>query len=143
MILAVDLLACALGGYKHVPEAFLMHPIDQEKYSVLSFLIAIIEMRTDWPAWCEVIGVRSWAHGRYPCPKCDLPLSRMITANYISQITLDSAPWGKYGQEQYLADVHRSTIVTRFPFDCCYFCFHVLNITFKLASLIVPLESLL
>ena len=58
MALAVDLLACAMGGYLHVPKELLMPGVDANKYSVLAFVIAVIEMRTDWPAWCEVVGVR-------------------------------------------------------------------------------------
>lgn len=122
MFLAVDLLACALGGYNHVPENLLMHKVDRDKYGVLAFLIAIIEIRTDWPAWCEVIGVRFWRHAKFPCPKCDLPLTRMLTTNYISQLTLSTGPWRKYGQEQYLADVEKSTVAT---------CFHLMAFAFK------------
>ena len=111
MALAVDLLACAMGGYLHVPKELLMPGVDANTYSVLAFVIAVIEMRTDWPAWCEVVGVRSWAHGIFPCPKCNCPLSKMITASCTTQVTIENGPWEKYGHEEYLADVARSTIV--------------------------------
>jgi hypothetical protein len=110
-MLAVDLLACARGGYKYVPKE-LWALEDQGKHTTLSFVIAIIEMRADWPAWNEVAGVRSWAHGRFPCPKCDLPLCKMITCGYVNRVTLHNGPWNEYRHEQYLADVKRSTVAT-------------------------------
>jgi hypothetical protein len=111
MTLAVDLLACARGGYKWVPKNIISSQIDQNKYWELVFLIAVIEIRTDWPAFCEVIGVRQWGHATYPCPKCNLTLQKMITTAYLSQVTVDSGPWKKYGQQEYLEDVKRSSIV--------------------------------
>ena len=127
MVLAVDLLACAMGGYVHVPNELLTFGVDVDKYSVLAFMIAVVEMRTDWPAWCEVIGVRTWAHARFPCPKCNCPLSKMVVAPCTSQITLENGPWEKYGQEEYLADVRRSTIVVwRMLIVCVLLHTHVL-----------------
>lgn len=123
LVLAIDLLACALGGYKFVHPEF-RALANHEAYDVLSFVVAVIELRADWPAWCEVSGVRSWAHSLFPCPKCDLPLARMTTAAYIHSVSVESGPWNKYGQQNYDADVGRSTIEALIHFAimllCCY-----------------------
>ena len=121
LCLAIDLLACAFGGYSCIPEELLLFGIDKDKYGVLGFILAIIEARADWPAWNEVVGVRSWSHGTYPCPKCDLPLHKMISAAYAGLVTIDSGPWEKYGHDQYLEDVKRSTIADSADFTSIHF----------------------
>jgi hypothetical protein len=109
--LAIDLLACVMGGYNSVPEG-LKSIIQNTVCSELLFVLAVIEMRADWPAWNEIAGVRSWAHATFPCPKCTLPLAMMITADKIGEISASNWPWSLYRHLNYMEDVQRSTIAT-------------------------------
>jgi hypothetical protein len=85
-----------------------------------AFVVVILEIRADWPAWAELAGIRIWAHGDYPCPKCDLSLQTISNAGYVAFVKLTSVPWASYGHNEYLRDIKRHSIESYSVF--MYFC---------------------
>jgi hypothetical protein len=40
-------------------------------------ILLVNEVRADWPAMCEVLGFRTWAHAAHPCFLCSCDKSGM------------------------------------------------------------------
>lgn len=96
-----DILLCALG-----------ESMDQGDLITVSFLVAILEMRSDWPAWTDFSGLRIWNHNRSPCPKCNIPRCLIASTTDWGLVSLTQMPWEEYGQQQYLEDIEKHRIVT-------------------------------
>ena len=76
----------------------------------MGFKIAVIETKSDWPAWCEVGGFRGWAHTWYPCACCSMRKSALAT---LEGITLEDGPWETWTREHYDMEVRRCMVVVR------------------------------
>ena len=111
LALAWDLGACAVGGHTSVDEYG--NQWDPGDLCILGFVLAVIEIRADWPAWCSLSGTRIWKHARFPCPKCDMPASMITNVSTLGLVTLTSGPWEPYLQKHYLEDVAKHKIVSR------------------------------
>ena len=67
--------------------------------SDLGFVICVVDITADWPAYLFATCFRHWNHNMHPCPLCDTTLSTMTS---LENITADSGPWNIFTQEQYL-----------------------------------------
>ena len=77
----------------------------------LQFVLAILELRADWPAWAAFVGIRTWSHHTFPCPKCDLRLSVLKDSTKQGAIRRGAAlPWTPYTHDDYLNDIARHSI---------------------------------
>ena len=110
LAIAWDLAACARGGHADGRNQFGQKDASLEAYAVLCFVIAVIELRADWPAWAEVAGIRIWKHAIFPCPKCDMRLVAITCNELIGQIKLNSQPWNGYTHEHYLQDIKKHSV---------------------------------
>ena len=103
LVLARDLVLCSSGD------------------SSLAFVLAILEFRADWPAWCELLGVRNWRHALAPCPKCDICFENMLQPSQVNSKITEN-----YTAQQYLQDVQKAKLA---PMLCgrrfCDTCFFV------------------
>ena len=73
----------------------------------LPVLLAVVECKADWPAWCDTAGLRQWSHNDYPCYCCDCPRHELSS---IHNITLDHGPWRTWSDDDYLQEVARCLI---------------------------------
>jgi hypothetical protein len=73
---------------------------------------AVVAIRGDWPAFCEVGGFRTWAHNRFPCFMCDCPRSRLRKVP--DNISPESAPWHDWTAAEHAAEVARCRVARRF-----------------------------
>ena len=64
----------------------------------------MLDIRADWPAYCEMSGMRIWGHKIFPCVCCDIPKIRMLE---YTRVSITEAPFEDYTQEQYLEDCKR------------------------------------
>jgi hypothetical protein len=120
LTLAWDLQACSLG--KHGPLNQYGKPRELSSNADLNFVIAVIEVRADWPAWTNLSGMRIWAHKVYPCPKCDSSVEMINNVSQWGLVTLNTGPWKPYQHHDYLADIRRHKIVFWF----CRYCYFIL-----------------
>ena len=67
--------------------------------SDLGFVICVVDITADWPAYLFATCFRHWNPNMHPCPLCDTTLSTMTS---LENITADSGPWNIFTQEQYL-----------------------------------------
>ena len=65
----------------------------------LGFVICVVDITADWPAYLFATCMRHWNHNMHPCPLCDIKLSDMKS---LENVTADSGPWNIFTQEQYL-----------------------------------------
>jgi len=78
----------------------------------LGFRIAVIQVRGDWPALCEMAGYRTWSHNVCPCFLCNIPKKSSAVTNNIG---LASAPWQRFTRAQYDAEVARCSVLVTIP----------------------------
>lgn len=78
----------------------------------MNIVLAVVEMRSDWPAFNEMSGTRTWSHARYPCPVCDCPLAGL---KQLGGITQESLPWNLYTHAGLLADIASHVIAPLWP----------------------------
>lgn len=86
------------------------------------FVVCVVEVRADWPAFCEIAGVRYWNHAIAGCPKCTIPHSMMISAEQIPSMTVDGSNWPAFTSEQYLATIKKCKIVACLGSSLDYWC---------------------
>ena len=65
----------------------------------LGFVICVIDITADWPAYLFAAAFRHWNHNVHPCPLCDIKLFAMLS---LDKVTPNSGPWNIFTQEQYL-----------------------------------------
>ena len=108
LTLAWDLIALAHG--EKMPYDYVGNYVEAlaEKYM---FVCCILDIRGDWPAWCEVAGLRTWAHGTFPCPKCNISKSLMIKCDPLP-INSNDLIWDQYTHEQYKKELADRVIAT-------------------------------
>ena len=64
----------------------------------LGFVIAVVEIRADWPGFVLPMGLRTCSHKSCPCPFCKTTKSNM---NDLSRLSLHSGPAQHYTNEEY------------------------------------------
>ena len=69
--------------------------------------VAILEIRADWPAWTDLIGVRQWSHKLAPCPCCDTSLARMFSN--LDLWVPNGCPFNVVAPQEYLALCNQSS----------------------------------
>ena len=122
LALAWDLKSCANGI---VPNADEYENRIERLAGQLMFVLAILEIRADWPAWAEFVGIRTWAHHTFPCPKCDMRLHRCIDSTIQGSIRRGSLPWTPYTHDDYLGDIKRHSIDVLLVAQFAYLIKHV------------------
>lgn len=80
----------------------------------LEFVIAVVGVDGDWPAWGKLMGVRLWNHALYPCTCCTVPQVDILS---MSNYTAVDGPWSNYTQMQYWIDVGNSKLETPFAIE--------------------------
>ena len=75
----------------------------------LGVVLAVVQIRADWPAYCQMFGMRQWSHKVCPCPYCDITQKDILKVP--AGVTLDVAPWQDFTQEQYDAELRRCSKV--------------------------------
>lgn len=75
----------------------------------LSQVLAVCEIRADWEALCDVMGLRRWQHNRYPCVICSCPRARWMD---FSGVSLDSGPADHWEPSDYVDEIARCKIET-------------------------------
>lgn len=109
LCIAWDLWNCAAGRLCQTDE----YGKQMERAEcILPFIVAVLELRCDWPAWNEMSGVRFWNHRSHPCPKCSISKALMHTCSFLGDIASGHEPHEKYGHQQYLEDIARSKVAT-------------------------------
>ena len=73
----------------------------------LGFRVAVIQLRGDWPAICEMVGHRTWSRGTFPCVFCDAPKSELSEFNNAG---LATSPWSGFGREEYEHELALRTV---------------------------------
>ena len=107
LALSWDLAALATGSerrldqYGHALETII---------GAATFIIVVLEIRADWPAWAELSGIRIWAHAIFPCPKCDMRKAAISNTVYVGFVKTTSTPWNSYRHQDYLNDIKRHSI---------------------------------
>ena len=104
----------ALGPFGEELDPLVHHQLLARREKGMQTILAIIDITGDWPAWCDVAGLRYWAHHTCPCPACDIKLKDMHLVNTINAITTEGGPWITYTHAEYLRDVSRHKIVSSF-----------------------------
>ena len=64
-------------------------------------------MRGDWPAICEFLGMRIWAHKLHPCLFCTTSKSEL---GQYEGVSIDDAPWSDYTRDNYDNEIAGCTI---------------------------------
>ena len=67
--------------------------------SELGYVICVVDITADWPAYLFAACLRHWNHSMYPCPLCDIKLASMMS---LDNITAKCGPWNVITQEMYL-----------------------------------------
>jgi hypothetical protein len=68
-------------------------------------ILVVIDIQSDWPAYVEVAGFRTWSHNKYPCCCCNVP--KMQLAN-LSGVTIFQGPWLEYTEDMYRDELQRN-----------------------------------
>jgi hypothetical protein len=71
--------------------------------------LAIVQLRGDWPAFCEVGGYRVWSHKTHPCFMCDSNLKSL--GKLVPNITVEDGPWKTWTPSDYDDEVGRCKMV--------------------------------
>jgi len=71
--------------------------------------LVLVDVKGDWPAFLELVGLRYWAHKQHPCPVCCCPLEKL---NDYAGYTLFSCPYPFYSHDMYIEDLKKATQVT-------------------------------
>jgi hypothetical protein len=50
----------------------------------------VVGMRADWPAACELLSFRMWAHLQAPCLLCDIRKAELTDPGYCKERALDN-----------------------------------------------------
>ena len=74
-------------------------------------VVARCEYRGDWPALCEICGLRNWKHKSKPCLCCEVDRDHLLS---IQDMTLDADldAYKAFTNEDYHAEVGRCRIVS-------------------------------
>ena len=86
----------------------------------LGFVICVVDITGDWPAYLFATCMRHWNHNMHPCPLCDVKLSDMRS---LENVTADSGPWNIFTQEQYLKLIASSKKAIWICGNLCLFVF--------------------
>ena len=86
----------------------------------LGFVICVVDITADWPAYLFATCMRHWNHSMHPCPLCDITLSDMTS---LENVTADSGPWNIFTQEQYLKLIASSKKAIWICSNLCLFVF--------------------
>ena len=70
----------------------------------MNIVIAVLELRGGWPAWCEVGGFRTWSHVQAFCCRCNLSLRSL---RHFDRITITEGPWHEWSDQDHNAEVTR------------------------------------
>ena len=65
----------------------------------------VVGMRADWPAACELLSFRMWAHLQAPCLLCDIRKAELTDPGYCKERALDNPPLKHYGAADYWRDL--------------------------------------
>ena len=76
----------------------------------MGIILAVTELRADLPGYTGPVGMRSTAHGMYPCPSCNIKKSDLGNLN---NITLNEGEWDMFSNAQFQAEVDTCRIVVR------------------------------
>jgi hypothetical protein len=76
----------------------------------MGVILAVTALRADLPGYTGPIGMRSTAHGLYPCPSCNITKRDLSNLNNIS---LHEGEWDLFSDAQFNAEVDRCRIVVR------------------------------
>ena len=71
---------------------------------------AVAELMADLPEYTGPIGMRSTAHGLYPCPSCNITKRDLSNLNNIS---FHEGEWDLFSDAQFNAEIDRCRIVVR------------------------------
>ena len=64
--------------------------------------LIVWDIRSDWPAWVQVAGLRTWSHKLFPCACCSVPLDKMAD---ITSYTLTTHPYSLYTPDVWQEEV--------------------------------------
>ena len=95
-----DLTQCSLGvraGGRHDGRPFDEQNRVETAGAALPFVAAVVEIRSDWPAFCEVSGFRTWAHSQHPCCFCTVDHEHLLHFNNVSLV---NGPWDAWRHEE-------------------------------------------
>ena len=103
---------CKCGCRGHCTMFPLMHAlVTNIRDSVLAnATLAILFTKGDWPAFCDVAGVRQWSHDLYPCYECDLPKASITDPSSLRNITLEGGSWAKYTARDHEENIARCSL---------------------------------
>ena len=71
----------------------------------LGFVTPVVQLRGDWPAICELLGFRQWAHSKHPCLMCKTSKFTMTSDAALHNVSCTTCPDGWYTREDYDAEV--------------------------------------
>jgi hypothetical protein len=78
----------------------------------LGFVLVLVQIKTDWPAFNLCSATRSWAHASFPCPLCNIPKRCMLSMRGATLHKLSS--YNNYSEQDYLDEVARCKKVALF-----------------------------
>ena len=61
-------------------------------------VVVVCDLMCDWPAYLIISCLRYWNHAYFPCPCCNVPLSKMMS---LDNITHKEGPWEIFTHEEY------------------------------------------
>ena len=107
LVVAWDLAACSKGRFNtlnHLDEP-LQGTCQKFQGMEMGFLLCILDLMADWPAWCSWAGLRQWNHKVSPCPCCNISLNSMSSSDSVNGISVCAGPWSEYGSQEYEAEL--------------------------------------
>ena len=124
LALSWDLCACAAGIFDSKNQYDELFNTTNNTEDIMAdqagksmgFLVAILDLMTDWPAWTSWSGMRQWAHDLHPCPKCNIKKILMHSNDSVQGVSLsiESGPWEDYTHKDYEQDLNSHLVAT-----CC------------------------
>ena len=76
----------------------------------LNCVLVVVEVRGDWPAWCDFACIRTWGHDRFPCPLCNCDQGHL---GDMSCASFDSVAWDLYSLTEHQANVKQQKMVPK------------------------------
>ena len=67
-------------------------------------VMLVLDFKSDWPAFNEAFGLRSWSHKSHPCPCCLVDFANLLS---LLGFSLYRSPYPEYTHQMYVDDVDR------------------------------------
>ena len=75
----------------------------------LQVVLAVLQLRGDWPAMSQMLGVRIWSHKHHPCLCCRANSGDL--KNLPTNVSLESDGWGTWSDQDHAMEIQRCSKV--------------------------------